>query len=361
MRRYSAGARRLLAQPVRWNFTAAAPPEVPKDSEDSPTPLVLPDLPRTDGPPLTRRFIPLREVDDTSPYKPNIDAIAAKAAQGSLASRLAARKSELEASSPQAPTVSDGKREELILARRAERLARGILLPGDRDPLQSSTPTSFALSPEDEQAAVTRRRALLQARREERLAREAGARGGRGGAAFAQSRPRTPNYGQASGSSATPALMGGLITPETSRGRGRGRGGMRGSTRGRGRGRGGRARKGRDDDAGADDDFPPEISEWLDSDDLALASALAPEIPTNSLHRTMSPRIPVKPDARAMRENLGGDYSRFVPQNPQLFLAAARKIGPVNHSSVAMAYSKQMLIENRTHVKDVAGSATKAT
>jgi hypothetical protein len=105
----------------------------------------------------------------------------------------------------------------------------------------------------------------------------------------------------------------------------------------------------------------PEYDEWLENDDLNFASALAPEMPTVNLDRVLRPKPPTsKLSARAARENLGGDYSRFIPRNPQLFIAGAKKIGPVSHSSVILARSKQVLMEARTHVKEVVGTAAKA-
>jgi hypothetical protein len=57
-------------------------------------------VPRAYGPPTPRRFPKKLLVDDGSPYKPDLDAIAATAAKGSLSSRLAraaAQKPELDA------------------------------------------------------------------------------------------------------------------------------------------------------------------------------------------------------------------------------------------------------------------------
>jgi len=123
-------------------------------------------------------------------------------------------------------------------------------------------------------------------------------------------------------------------------------------------------RRNRDDEGPQDEDeFMKEIEDWLESGDVHLASALAPEIPTSSLQRELRPRAPTSisrpADPQAFRESLGGDYSRFVPQNPQLFVASARKIGPINHSSVILAHAKQVVLHNRTHAKEVVGSVAR--
>jgi hypothetical protein len=103
-----------------------------------------------------------------------------------------------------------------------------------------------------------------------------------------------------------------------------------------------------------------EIGDWLESGE-EVASALAPELPTSSLRRELSRRPPTSnpTQPKELREAVGGDYSRFVPQNPQLFVASARKIGPVSHSSVVLAQAKQVFLENRIHVKKVVGTVAK--
>ncbi|KAF7347565.1 hypothetical protein MVEN_01513000 [Mycena venus] len=424
MRRVSAGARKLLAQPVRWNSTVELLPKSQQEPADPPTPLAAkPDAPRADAPPATRRFPQLR-VDDGTPYAPNLDDIAAKAAQGSLSARLAAaraagtQKPAQDSALPiTTPTVSqenlDGpaetartfptpqspqdRRLEFTLARRAERLAREAAAsqsPSFPVGTHTFTPTSFPPSPEESQAGIDagilRRREAIAARRAERLVRDAKA----GMVAARVPQPRTPNraqtpeimaaleqgqnpqFGMGRGFTARGGMRGrgrGGLAPQTGRGwddtgsptgRGRGGMGMRGSTRG-GRGRGGGRRRSNRDGEGPrnEEEFMKEIEDWLEADDVHLASSLAPELPTSNLHRELRPRTPASKPAhpQVLRENVGGDYSRFVPQNPQLFIASARKIGPVTHSSVILAHAKQVVLENRTLAKEVVESVARAS
>ncbi|KAJ7269407.1 hypothetical protein B0H12DRAFT_1095649 [Mycena haematopus] len=405
------GARRLLAQPVRWSSTVESLPKPSKESVNHPTPL--------DGSPAPRRFPRLR-VDDGTPYAPNLGDIAANAAQGTLSARLAAARLAAENPAQESmlpntatavlhelgaarrvetdtgtavgvslprpfptPQVSQEKIDELVSARREERLARetgGLFPVGTNTFRQPSTPISFAPppgpSPADSEAAidegVRRRHELLAARRAERLARQAQE-------AASKNRvpqPRAPNLNVTKTSNfgatseigqSTPSGMGrGFVArggrapsaPQIGRGGTSTRGGTRGG-RGRGRGEGGGVgvrRRRNDDDRKPenDDEFTAEVDDWLESDDVHLATALAPELPTRSLYRELHPQTSDrKPaDRKALRESLGGDYSRFVPQNPQLFIASARKIGPVNHSSVVLAHAKGVL-ENRSHAHEV--------
>ncbi|KAF7337516.1 hypothetical protein MSAN_02224600 [Mycena sanguinolenta] len=403
MRRYSRGASRLLAQPVRWNSTAGPLPKVSQEPVDPPA--------SSDRSP--RRFPRLR-VDDGTPFAPNLGAIAANAAQGTLSARLAAarlagsenpaqestpphtgpavlqeldvaRRAEMDArettsGSPARlfPTISQEKLNELSLARREERLAReatGLSLGAT-----SSAPPPNP-SAEDSKAAldavIRHRHELLAARRAERLARQSQE-------AALKNRipqPRAPNLNltQTPGFDKTsedgqsiPSGMGRGFLPRgeapTAQQTGRGEMSIRGSTRGgrgRGRGRGaaggvGRRRNGGDDKKPEDDDdFMAQIGDWLESGDVHFATALAPELPTtHSLHRELRSQTPDSKsvDRKLLRESLGGDYSRFVPQNPQLFIASARKIGPVNHSSVVLAHAKGVL-EKRTHTQEVVAKA----
>ncbi|KAJ7109891.1 hypothetical protein C8R44DRAFT_800843 [Mycena epipterygia] len=240
----------------------------------------------------------------------------------------------------------------------------------------TETPTTFASLPnlpsEDPEAAVARRRELLQARRAERLARET--------AGPPQNRyipPRSPTRVEASGSTVMselerrmPLATGGAArdhrTPETSRGGFRGRGGtnMRGSKGGGrgargGAGRGGKRGQRRDrEDEDGEEFGDAEIEEWLESDDIEHASALQPEIRAGDLDRVFRSgdqlRGTLKP--RAMREIIGGDYSRFTPLNSQHFISAARKLGPARYSSVVLAHSKDLPAGNRSHVQKIVGS-----
>ncbi|KAJ7651631.1 hypothetical protein DFH06DRAFT_1207577 [Mycena polygramma] len=372
MHRYSASARRLLAQPVRWNSTIEALPESTKQSskEVVDPPAATPGVPHQ----TPRRFLPLSAIDDGAPYRPDFDAIAARAAQGSLTKRLAfaaAQKKETElgtspAEAP-APTISNEQHQQIIMARRAENMARETQ------------------SAED---AVARRREAIQARRAERLVREAtlggaargaapGLRGARGGAArgsaASQSRSAQPGS-KSSGDGRTPpvsvgrtppAIVGGRAAPGRSgtQMRGKGRGGRGGAAKGGGPGR---LRKDRLDGAPTSDSFDdldPDVAEWLGVDDVKdrklRASSLAADIPADDLNEALVPQIDSftrKP--RAMREVVGGDYSRFIPGNPQLFLASARKVGPVNHSSAILTRSKQVLVDDRARIKDVVRTST---
>ncbi|KAJ6469645.1 hypothetical protein C8R47DRAFT_1150396 [Mycena vitilis] len=375
MHRYSASARRLLAQPVRWNSTIEALPGLAKQSTKEVADLSA----ATSGVPPTsqtpRRFRPLSAIDDGAPYKPDFDAIAAKAAQGSLSKRLAfaaAQKKETDlGASPTeapAPTISNEQHQEMIMARRAENMARETQ------------------SAED---AVARRREAIQARRAERLVREAtsggaargaapGLRGGaaRGGAA-SQSRSTQPGS-KLSGETRTPPASVGRTPPAIVGGRAApGRGGtqMRGKGRGGRGGRGGAGkgdgparlrRKDRLDGAPTSDSFDdldPDVAEWLGVDDVKdrnlRASTLAADIPLDDLNEGLVPQIDsFTRRPRAMREVVGGDYSRFIPGNPQLFLASARKAGPVNHSSAILTRSKQVLVDDRARIKDVVRTST---
>ncbi|KAJ7492313.1 hypothetical protein FB451DRAFT_527808 [Mycena latifolia] len=219
---------------------------------------------------------------------------------------------------------------------------------------------------------MARRRNILLARRAERLARETTAPTQQ---RYAQ--PRLPNHAHASGSNVTerrptiddPAARdGGPSPPSRGAPRSRGETNMRGGTRGgRGGTRGGRGR-GRGRGRGGDSERPersnedgegvPEIDDWLTSDEIHVASYTEPEIGMGDLnllpHDTPAPLKFLS--AQARRESLGGDYSRFIPTNPQLFISAAKKLGPTKHSSVVMAHNEHLPITDRTHVQELVGS-----
>ncbi|KAJ6502670.1 hypothetical protein DFH09DRAFT_297611 [Mycena vulgaris] len=416
MRRYSVRAGRVITQPIRWNSTVEPSPENPPAFVDPPSsPSANPYVSRPAAPLVPRRYRP--DVD-SSPYTPNISAIAATAAEGSLSSRLARERLQKtagqqppSAASPVSPELtfkpsnemSADDRRELLAQRRAERLARDAIsgvqppLPGPfRVPQTSTSSTpSFAphLAPKDPEAEMIRRREMLLARRAERMAREATATSPQ-----RYSQPRLPNRAQASGSSPTSAMQSrepGDISDSRERwvpqprgggprgrdennftrdsprgGRDSTRGGtnMRGSTRGgrgaarggRGGGReargGGRDRGERGEDNDVEGDAFDEIADWLDSDEIHIASATEPEIQQGGLrlHSSLKVRTTLRSD-RAALETLGGDYSRFI-QNPQHFVSAARKLGPAKHSSVVLARHKDLPVLNRGHVQDIVGS-----
>ncbi|KAJ7193294.1 hypothetical protein GGX14DRAFT_588905 [Mycena pura] len=234
------------------------------------------------------RFQSLR-VHAGSSFKPNLDVLASTAVKGSLSSRLAQHRVAEQKPAPVSTSRSSASLElqhEYLTARRAERLAREAAgrseppsqsLPGDANALLSSTPpsTPSSLTPSlplnrstEDSKAMEARRQLLLGRRAERLVREANTQSQ---SRFSQ--PRLPNRGSASGpepSRNTPLVVGGLGTQERnttrisqgkfkSRGGATTRGGMRG---GRGRSASGR-RAGQGRSAGQDDEWPPEIAEWL--------------------------------------------------------------------------------------------------
>ncbi|KAJ6566005.1 hypothetical protein B0H10DRAFT_1965495, partial [Mycena sp. CBHHK59/15] len=167
----------------------------------------------------------------------------------------------------------------------------------------------------------------------------------------------------------SPLVLGGLAAREgrtsaTSRGsiRGRGRGNAR-------RGRGGRTRRGgatEHSNEGDDDGLPPDIEEWVNSKELRLASMLGPEFRVGDLGRVFeAPKLAISPSdvtkskVQLIREALGGDYSRFTPQNSSHFISAARRIGPVKHSRVALAHHKDVPVEDRNHVGDIVGTVVR--
>ncbi|KAJ7459099.1 hypothetical protein B0H11DRAFT_2060442 [Mycena galericulata] len=372
MRRYSAGARKLLTQPVRWNSTAeAVSNHIPEPPVNSPPPAQL-RVQRTGGPPFPRRQN-RPTFDDNSPYVPNLDLIAATAAKGSLASRLAQRATGMKIESAPSPeltdsttkpdTVSDETRDatlarqrEFLEARRAERLARSSAQPAAA-PVHTdapSTPPSFAIPVEDPEAATIRRREILLARRAERVAREAASSPRKYLQPQTPNRPKTQTARSESERSA-PLIIGGLAVK-----RRQNCGHARGARGGRGGKQGGRPRRNREDEL--EETFPSEINEWLESEDIQLAGSLAPEIRWGDLNRAFRPREKLgasKPDGRAVRETLGGDYSLFTPRNPQHFVSSARKLGPIQHSSVILSHNKHLPVGTRLHVKDLVGTAVR--
>ncbi|KAJ7754941.1 hypothetical protein DFH07DRAFT_822237 [Mycena maculata] len=405
MRRY-ASAGRVLTQPVRWNSTTSATETAPKfEPELEPPPTAAPaspslfPVPHLGGPPFARRSFRPR-LDDSSAYRPDISAIAATAAEGSLSSRLARQTLQraMAAESAVSPSPTDDKLEpespDALLARQREFLQsrRAGWVAGDgtfaASPGQmNASPTPLA--PTEDPQAVARRRELLLARREERLARE------RAAGPRQYSLPRTPgSQTRTPGSQSrnarpafesersTPMILGGPAaregrTSDSSNRGSRGRAGMnmRGSARGgRGAARGGRdgprgPRPRRDDEEGGqgmsgDQMFPSEIDEWLDSEDsVQIASLVGPEIPKSLnqvLHSGFGENLDTsKSDARTLREAQGGDYTLFVPRNPQHFVSAARKLGPSRHSSVALTHNKQLPAGRRVQVKELVGSVVK--
>ncbi|KAF8215864.1 hypothetical protein K438DRAFT_2008120 [Mycena galopus ATCC 62051] len=374
MRRYSAGTGRLLAQPVRWNYTPArwnsteSSPKSAQEPVDPPAPAAAaPTATRPNGYFAPRRFPQLR-VDDGTPYTPNLDAMAANATPSTLSGRLAARLAAFAAEKPAEDSALPNT--ELGAAQPDETadVSQPRSFPTTVFSQGKYAPTSYAPPPttptESADDSVRRRHELLQSRRAERLARQA--REGEVTARAPQSRPaaRTQTPGDSATSQhgqSTYVARGGMV-PQTGRG-GASMRGTRGSTRGdrgRGRGRGGGGARGERRtnrrETEDNDDFMSEIDDWLEMDEAPPATARAPELPTSSLHWELRPRTPAsKPANRSMlRENLGGDYSRFVPQNPQLFLASPRKIGPVTHSCVILAHTKQGgTLENRTLTQEV--------
>ncbi|KAK7063950.1 hypothetical protein R3P38DRAFT_2821431 [Favolaschia claudopus] len=389
MRRCSSTARRFLAQPVRWNSTSEAlqkPREVymdpPAPTESTQKPLETSAAPPNPTEPAKkhedfRRFPKLR-VDDGTLYTPNMEAIAATASPNTLSARLAAaRASAPPPTTPVAQTVSNEPRpfptnrtlsqvqlEQITLARRAERQAREVASP---PPSTSSAALEAASQPQSTSSAtgidegVLRRREAIAARRAERLAREAQA----GVNASKSPQTRAPSIGQSTNHMASGIGRGaggqnrGEFVPAGLRSRMNVQGGARGG-RGRGRGRGGGGvggsrRRRRDDGVQDDEDeFMKEIEDWLDDGQVHLASHLTPELPTSNIYKEMWPRLAHSKSlpTRATLENVGGDYSRFVPKNPQLFIASARKIGPINHSRVILSHAKQE-VETRLLAKQV--------
>ncbi|KAJ7610809.1 hypothetical protein FB45DRAFT_325099 [Roridomyces roridus] len=298
MHRYSPAARRLV-QRIRWNSTVET-------------------APKTDTP-----------ARDSTAFTPNVEASAMP--PGSLAARL----SQKTAQSVPANTV-----------------ASTTTLP-------PSTVISSSSTDDEAAAAIARRRELLLARRAEREAREAAASKYSSPRSFSQ--PRPPNQDRPRSfeprtqpERTAPAIVGGPAsrTAETSRGmrgRGDGRGGRGGRGGGRGSGRGGgRSRPAREEML---EEFPPEIDEWLETPGISFASELAAEIGgVGPLDEALQPEASLetpKSNRRVVREELGGDYSHFVPTNPQEFLSAAGKLGAEKHSAVVLTYNKDLPVVDR--------------
>ncbi|CAK5264444.1 unnamed protein product [Mycena citricolor] len=103
--------------------------------------------------------------------------------------------------------------------------------------------------------------------------------------------------------------------------------------------------------------YPPEIEEWVMSEDvIEVAPLQGPEIARVNLKRLFLKERPSSRDRQTLLETVGGDYSRFTAKSPQHFVSAAAKLGPGKHSAVASAHSKDIIAKKREEIHEIANT-----
>ncbi|KAF7302758.1 hypothetical protein HMN09_00910800 [Mycena chlorophos] len=107
--------------------------------------------------------------------------------------------------------------------------------------------------------------------------------------------------------------------------------------------------------------FSAELDAWIDDETLPQAKHRGPDI---RLPKTvLPPETPLATvehsDRRSVLQKVAGDYSQFVPTNPQVYIAAAKKLGPVKHSNMAVSHQRDVPTENRLRVQNVVGTVSK--
>ncbi|KAF7303196.1 hypothetical protein MKEN_01283300 [Mycena kentingensis (nom. inval.)] len=120
------------------------------------------------------------------------------------------------------------------------------------------------------------------------------------------------------------------------------------NTRDRGR-RGARgARKGRNrkDEEEEEDEDEDDYDEELD-EDLIRTPDFDYNRPLFAVNRGWSSHLTSK------QERVAGDYSRYTPRDRQSFVAAAKKLGPVKHSAVALAHNQKLAAKYRPVIEGI--------